>query len=124
MPPSVRARKVKSLQSQIQTLRNQLDNLGRGIAPRALSAQAAPIKPLKGRSGRKSKAPVDVHLTDREREVLRLTVEEYVAREIAQKLKIGVRTVESYRASLLEKLDCRSLVGLTRYAILHGIVPL
>lgn len=122
MPPSARSKKVKALQTQILELRAQLASISRGEDPGKKSGKSAARQGLNSKS--KSKGPVNTHLTDREREVLKLTVEEYVAREIAKKLKIGVRTVESYRASLLKKLGCRSLVGLTRYAISNGIVPL
>ena len=43
-------------------------------------------------------------------------------REIADHLKISVRTVETYRARLMKKLACESNVELTRYAIREGIV--
>lgn len=56
-------------------------------------------------------------LTPREREVLDLLVEGLSQREIAGKLKISPRTVEVYKARMMEKLQCRSLAELIRVAL-------
>lgn len=56
-------------------------------------------------------------LTPREREVLDLLVEGLSQREIAGRLKISPRTVEVYKARMMEKLQCRSLAELIRVAI-------
>ena len=67
-------------------------------------------------------APPKPRLSEREREVLRLTAQGLRAKEIADKLGIGVRTVETYRTRLMTKLNCGGSVELTRYAIREGIV--
>ena len=54
--------------------------------------------------------------------MLRLTAQGLRAKEIADKLGIGVRTVETYRTRLMTKLNCGGSVELTRYAIREGIV--
>ncbi|UPT75568.1 MAG: response regulator transcription factor [Elusimicrobiota bacterium] len=63
-------------------------------------------------------------LTAREREVLVLVAEGLRSREIAARLKIGVRTVETHRQRLMRKLDVRTTAGLTRYALSAGLVKL
>ncbi|MEO1204069.1 MAG: response regulator transcription factor [Pseudomonadota bacterium] len=63
-------------------------------------------------------------LTGREREVLQLIAEGMKTRDIASELGISVKTVESHRGQLMRKLDIDGIAGLTRYAILHGIVNL
>lgn len=63
-------------------------------------------------------------LTDREREVLQLLVEGYSTREIAELLVVSIKTIESHRNNLMNKLDIHNLPDLTRYAIRKGIVPL
>lgn len=62
-------------------------------------------------------------LSDRERDVLRLLATGLRSKEIARQLGIGVKTVETYRARLLTKLDCGSTNELVRYAIREGISP-
>ena len=61
-------------------------------------------------------------LTLREREVLQLTVEGHSAAEIARRLFISRRTVESHRANLMRKLCVRNQKELTRYAVQRGIL--
>ena len=61
-------------------------------------------------------------LTPRQREVLQLIAEGHSTKEIAQKLDIGIKTVETHRAQLMERLDIHDLAGLVRYAIRIGIV--
>jgi RNA polymerase sigma factor (sigma-70 family) len=56
-------------------------------------------------------------LTPREREVLNLLVEGLTQREIAGRLTISPRTVEVYKARMMEKLQCRSLAELIRVAL-------
>jgi two-component system response regulator NreC len=61
-------------------------------------------------------------LTLREIDVLRRLVKGYTNREIAEELFLSVRTVETYRYSLMSKLDLHSRVELVEYASQHGIV--
>jgi DNA-binding NarL/FixJ family response regulator len=64
----------------------------------------------------------DDPLTARELEVVKLIAEGYSGREIAETLVISEKTVERHRANILEKLDVRGRVELTRYAIRRGLV--
>ncbi len=60
-------------------------------------------------------------LTPREIEVLRLIVQGYTNRQIAEALTISVRTVEGHRSNLTEKLHLHSRVELVQYAREHGL---
>ncbi len=60
-------------------------------------------------------------LSQREREVLVLIADGLKARDIAAKLNIGAKTVDTYRARLMAKLHCSSTAELVRYAIREGI---
>jgi len=62
------------------------------------------------------------HLTDREREVLTLIAEGLSSKEIAQKLGVSLKTIESHRANLMDKLDIHKVSGLVRFAIRAGLV--
>jgi DNA-binding NarL/FixJ family response regulator len=61
-------------------------------------------------------------LSERELQVLKLIAEGLRAKEIADRLKIGVKTVDTYRARLMTKLNCGSTAELVRYAIREKIV--
>jgi DNA-binding NarL/FixJ family response regulator len=63
-------------------------------------------------------------LSEREREVLKLTAEGARTKEIAAQLHISLKTVETHRAHLMTKLGCSSVVELTRYALREGIASL
>jgi two-component system response regulator NreC len=62
-------------------------------------------------------------LTAREREVLQLTAEGQSGAEIAERLFISPRTVESHRANLMRKLGLRNLKEVVRYAVQKGVLP-
>lgn len=61
-------------------------------------------------------------LSPRQREVLRLIAEGRTTKQIAQELGISVKTVETHRAQLMERLGIRDVAGLVRYAILVGLI--
>jgi DNA-binding NarL/FixJ family response regulator len=63
-------------------------------------------------------------LTPRQREVLQLIAEGHTTREIAQVLGISPKTVATYRAQLMERLDIHDIAGLVRYAIQTGVVTI
>ncbi|MFK7809563.1 MAG: response regulator [Saprospiraceae bacterium] len=63
-----------------------------------------------------------ISLTPREIEILKLIAEEFSNPEIAKKLFISIRTVDTHRRNLLEKLGVKNTAGLVRYALRHGIV--
>jgi DNA-binding NarL/FixJ family response regulator len=61
-------------------------------------------------------------LTPRQRETLQLIAEGKNTKEIASKLEISVKTVESHRLQLMERLNIHDIPGLVRYAIRCGLV--
>jgi DNA-binding NarL/FixJ family response regulator len=61
-------------------------------------------------------------LSPRQREVLRLIAEGRTTKQIAQELEISVKTVETHRAQLMERLDIHDVAGLVRYAIYVGLI--
>jgi DNA-binding NarL/FixJ family response regulator len=61
-------------------------------------------------------------LTERERQVLHLAAEGNSNSEIAARLSISIRTVETHRTNLLHKLNLRTQTDLVRYAIQKGII--
>ena len=63
-------------------------------------------------------------LSAREREVLQLLAEGHTGAQIAERLSLSQKTVETYRARLVEKLGIRDVAGLVRFAIQRGIVSL
>ncbi|MFH1465664.1 MAG: response regulator transcription factor [Pseudomonadota bacterium] len=63
-------------------------------------------------------------LTSREREVLQLLSEGKTSKQIAAKLHISAKTVESHRRQITEKLGLRSVAELTKYAIREGLTSL
>lgn len=63
-------------------------------------------------------------LSAREREVLQLLAEGRTGAEIATRLALSQKTVETYRARLVEKLGIRDVAGLVKFAIQRGIVSL
>ena len=63
-------------------------------------------------------------LTDREREVLQLLAEGKNTKEIASRLQVSGKTIETFRQHITKKLDLHSLAELTKYAIREGLTSL
>ena len=73
---------------------------------------------------RPSGAPLPPPLTEREREVLSLIAEGLLNKQIADRLGIGVRTIETHRERIMRKLDIHTVAGLTKYAIARGMTSM
>ena len=76
---------------------------------------------------RTGKAPADAgveldKLTARQREILQLLAEGHGTRDIAKRLHLSVKTVESHRSQLMDRLDIHDVPGLVRFAIRVGLV--
>jgi DNA-binding NarL/FixJ family response regulator len=69
------------------------------------------------------KSPLE-SLSDREREVLQLVVEGKANTEIAHALSLSVKTVETYKSRLMNKLGINDIPSLVKFAITHGLTPL
>ena len=67
-------------------------------------------------------APETTHLTDRELEVIRLIEQEYSNKQIAERLFISERTVETHRKNIFRKTKTNSVIGLIKYAYEHKLV--
>jgi DNA-binding NarL/FixJ family response regulator len=72
------------------------------------------------RTGDKS-SPLE-QLTPRQREILQLIAEGQSTKEIAFTLKLSVKTVETHRAQLMERLEIYDVAGLVRYAMRVGLI--
>jgi DNA-binding NarL/FixJ family response regulator len=79
----------------------------------------------KDRRGRLSadRAWID-RLTPRQREILQLIAERHGTKDIASILNISIKTVETHRAQLMQRLDIHDVPGLVRFAIRAGLVIL
>jgi DNA-binding NarL/FixJ family response regulator len=74
--------------------------------------------------GMLAKSEIEEPLTARERQVLQLIAEGYTTKELAHFMTITVRTGESHRASLMDKLNIHNTAGLVRYALKQGLAQL
>lgn len=63
-------------------------------------------------------------LTVRQHEVLKLIAEGHATKEIARRLNISVKTVETHRSQIMERLNIHGIAGLVRYALRMGLVKL
>ena len=84
-------------------------------------------RPLKAAGMARPKRGTDaddptVLLTEREYEVLQLVARGLLNREIAEKLELGIKTVETHRMHVMQKLDIHEVASLTRYAIRKGMI--
>ncbi len=101
--------------------------LSRGFAPSSLAAcMSIPqlpigfsIQALSEPDGKRA-TPVLPTLTERETEVLKLAALGFTSKEIARKLDVGVKSVETYKARGSEKLGLRTRAELIRYASAQG----
>lgn len=79
--------------------------------------ESSPKESLRGRSKRNI-------LTPRQQETLKLLVEGMTNKQIADILKISVKTVDAHRASIMTRLQIHSLAGLVKYAIRTGLTSM
>ena len=80
------------------------------------------IEALKTPAGKKITSPIADVLTFREKEILKLVAEENTTAEIAKKLFLSERTVETHRKNLLRKTGVKNIVGLIKYAFEWKII--
>jgi len=69
----------------------------------------------------RSKRPANI-LSDREQQVLKFVAQGYSSQEIAQRIFVSVKTVETYRARIADKLGLRTRSALVRYAVRMGLL--
>ena len=90
---------------------------GRHYLSPAIAALAPHAQPADGRAG-----PLD-SLSARERQVLQLVVEGHSSAEIAKRVHLSPKSVETYRSRLMKKLGVSDVPSLVKFAIHHGITP-
>lgn len=73
-------------------------------------------------------SPIEVRplemLSSREREILQLVAEGKTSQEIAERLSISSKTVDTYRSRLMRKIGVQDMAGLVKFAIQHGVISL
>lgn len=106
---------VSELVLAIQTVGKGDTYVDRAIMSRVLTQRK--IDPTLGK-------PRTVALSERETQVLTFIASGHTHRDIAERLRISVKTVETYRYRIVEKLDLRSRAELVKYALLHGLLHL
>jgi DNA-binding CsgD family transcriptional regulator len=112
---------VESIALVDQTM-GQVRELSRALsAPRAIASLSVDDVARTDREKREA-ADGAATLTSRQREVLRLIAEGQSTKHIARGLGISVKTVETHRAQIMERLGIRHVAGLVRYAMRVGIV--
>lgn len=72
----------------------------------------------------KADAPARTSLGPREREIVQLLAEGHTSPEIARRMHISTRTVETHRRNIMKKLDLHSVAELTKFAIREGLTQL
>lgn len=119
-----------SRQSSVETLREAIDTVATGVryvAPELVSNRSPINQTGSDRSDPSSQMYAfseqeeGAQLTRRERQVLTLIAQGRPRREIAELLKVSPRTIDAYRARLLQKLNLDSSVQLVKYAISTGM---
>ena len=95
---------------------NSVSNYGTYYSNEVLSIMMEIVKKEK-----KSEKAVK-NLTEREFEILNLIVQEFSSEEIAEKLFISKRTVDTHRINILNKTNSKTIVGLIKYAIANNLV--
>ncbi|HLV69945.1 MAG TPA: response regulator transcription factor, partial [Xanthomarina sp.] len=66
----------------------------------------------------------NVELTEREKEILQLIVQEKTTKEIADQLCLSEKTIETHRASIMQKLEVKNIAGMVKKAIMQGLVEI
>jgi len=90
---------------------------GRRYLSRAIAALEPAVRSGAGRS-----SPLD-SLSGRERQVLQLVVEGHSSAEIARRVHLSPKSVDTYRSRLMKKLGVGDVPALVKFAVQHGITP-
>lgn len=109
------------LASAVRTVHNGHPYLSRAVADVVVEDYFARMS---GRHGAAAGLPSVKTLSAREREVLQLVAEGHSTKETAGMLHLSVKTVETHRRQIMEKLRIYNVAGLVKYAIREGLVSL
>jgi two-component system response regulator NreC len=93
---------------------------GTFVDPSLANVLVQDVLAKKGRRPRRTQ-PINI-LSDRELQVLRLVARGYSSQQIAKQILVGVKTVETYRSRLAQKLGLRTRSDVVRFAIQMGIL--
>ena len=109
--------------SAVEELRTALDSIaaGRPYLSPAISETLLHGFLRTGKAPAVAGAELD-RLTARQREILQLIAEGHATRDIAARLRLSVKTVESHRSQLMDRLDIHDVPGLVRFAIRAGLI--
>jgi two-component system, NarL family, nitrate/nitrite response regulator NarL len=110
-----------SKESSTETLVKAIETVYKGQTYFSPEIAQAALSQFVANGGKDGEA---AQLTEREREVLVLIAEGQSNKEIACRLGIGVRTIETHRERIMRRLDIHSVAGLTKYAISNGLINL
>ncbi len=105
-------------------LRDAIFDINRGKVYFSKSISEKVFLEMMRRTRARVSEPENEELTKREKEILRAVVEGNTNRNIAEKLCISIRTVETHKTNILRKLGVSNTVELVKYAIKHKIVRL
>lgn len=96
--------------------------LARGQGWISPAVAPAVIESIAQRPAEAEQRPGLHELTPRQREVLQLIAEGHSTKQIARRLGLSVKTVETHRGQIMSRLETRTVAGLVRYAIRAGLV--
>lgn len=116
------ARGFVTKMSAFSELASAIQAVYRGESYLSPSAAAALVEEYQQKTSVEAAKDPYQQLTDREREVLKLVVEGYTAREIANMLVVSPKTVEWYKASLMNKLNLHNRTDLIKFAIRKALI--
>lgn len=108
-------------------LLKEADPVELGLAIRSVMAGEVYLSPAITRHVLKSVKNNDNNaedLTSRQREIVQLLAEGHSVKEIASRLDLSVKTVETHRAQVMQKLNIHDLPGLVRYALRKGLIQI
>lgn len=107
--------------SAFDELASALEAIGAGRRYLCRAIDAAQVAEFERRAG-SGTSGLD-GLTPRQRQILQLVAEGLGTRQIAERLFLSVKTVETHRAQIMQRLDIHDVPGLVRFAIRHGLLP-
>ncbi len=110
--------KSKDIQRAIATVAGGMSYYGRSVARLMFDIY---MKQRHGEHGAKKKKMPKTKLTDKEKEVIKLLSDGLTIKEVADRLRISPRTVNSYKSTILTKLGFSHTVDLIKYAVKEGL---
>ncbi len=104
-----------------ESTRTAIDSLKAGADDLILKANLARLGPAV-EAAVAARRPLRA-LSPRQFEVLRLIAQGHSTRDIARRLKLGVKTIETHRAAVMKRLNIHDVAGLVRFALRVGLIP-